>query len=68
MSVINKDIKKLEEDAKKLDAQSYFGLLACIVTGRSWQAITDGINVVKYTKNEVNAFLAWQHVKMVSIL
>jgi hypothetical protein len=46
-------MEKLKEDAKKLDSEAYYGLLACIITGRSWQAINDGINIVKYSSSEV---------------
>ena len=35
----------------------YFGLLACVVTGRSWDAITRGIDKVKYTPLEVRDIL-----------
>lgn len=54
MSILKKDIKEIEERVKVfLDEKGiYYGLLACIITGRSWDAITNGIDRVKYTTNE----------------
>ena len=54
MSILEKDIKKLEILTQKWNIGVYFGLFACIVTGRSWDAINKGIKDVKYTNFEVN--------------
>ena len=53
MSILEKDIKKLEILTKHFNVNEYFTLFACIITGRSWDAISQGINKVKFTSIEV---------------
>ena len=54
MSILEKDIKQLEELTRYFNVHDYFNLFACIITGRSWEAISKGINKVKFNQNEVN--------------
>ena len=54
LSIINSDIEKLKEDTRRFDSDVYYGLLACVISGRSWSAIQKGVNMVKYTNFEVN--------------
>lgn len=56
MSILKQDIKKLEILTKNFDVGEYFGLFACIITGRSWDAINFGIDKVNYTNAEVNFY------------
>ena len=53
LSILNRDVEKLKEDTKRFDSEVYYGLLACIVAGRSWNAIIKGVDKVKYTNFEV---------------
>ena len=53
MSILEKDMKKLEVQTQKFNIGEYFGLFACIITGRSWEAINKGIKEVKYSTEEV---------------
>ncbi len=53
MSILEKDIKKLEILTQKFNIGEYFGLFACIITGRSWDSINQGIKDVKFTNAEV---------------
>lgn len=52
MSILEKDMKKLEVQTQKFNIGEYFGLFACIITGRSWEAINKGIKEVKYSTEE----------------
>ena len=54
MSILEKDIKKLETLTRHFNVGEYFALFACIITGRSWDAISQGIDKVKFTSIEVN--------------
>jgi hypothetical protein len=50
---MNRDVKKLEMLTEKFGIKEYYGLFACIITGRSWKAINNGIDKIKITKAEV---------------
>lgn len=52
MAILDKDINRLEVLTQKWNIGEYFGLFACIVTGRSWDAINNGIKDVKFSENE----------------
>ncbi len=52
MCILDKDIKRLEQLTRHFNVGSYFGLFACIVTGRSWDAINKGIDKVKFSSDE----------------
>ena len=53
MAILEKDIKRLELLTKTFNVGEYFALFACIITGRSWDAISQGIDKVKFSKTEV---------------
>jgi aarF domain-containing kinase len=53
IAILEKDIDKLEKLTKNFNVGDYFGLFACIITGRSWDSINQGIQNVKYTTSEV---------------
>lgn len=52
MSILEQDIKKLETLTQNFNVGEYFGLFACIITGRSWESINQGIDRTNYTHNE----------------
>ena len=56
MSILEKDIKKLEILTQRFNLGEYFGLFACIITGRSWEAINQGIQKTDFSDNEVILF------------
>ena len=43
----------MEREGGRLGVGSLYGLLACMVAGRSWQAITSGLDKQKLTESEV---------------
>lgn len=54
MSILDNDLVRLKELTKTLNIEDYFGIFACIITGRSWDAIVEGIKKVKYSEAEVS--------------
>ena len=60
MSIDNADVEGMQESADKLNAGKYYGLMACMITGRSWQAIINGIYRTPRTSSEVKlTYLFW---------
>jgi aarF domain-containing kinase len=53
MSIDNADIEGMKESAERLDAGKYYGLMACMITGRSWQSIVKGIYRTPRSSSEV---------------
>jgi aarF domain-containing kinase len=53
MAIIERDIKKIELLTERFNVKDYFGLFACIVSGRSWDSINKGIVDNKYSEAEV---------------
>lgn len=56
LSLMNADMKGVEYWGRKLGVGDLYGLLACMVTARSWEAITKGIEKAKPTTSEVTLF------------
>jgi len=52
MSILEKDVKRLELLTKHFNVNEYFALFACIITGRSWESINKGIDKVKFSTDE----------------
>ena len=52
MSLIHKDLDKLKYYADRLGIPEMYGLFACMVSGRSWKAITSGIEQ-QFSEEEV---------------
>ena len=55
-------MKKLEILTQRFNIGEYFSLFACIITGRSWDSINQGIKNVKFSADEVNIFKLRKHV------
>ena len=53
LSIDNADVEGMKESAEKLDAGKYYGLMACMITGRSWSAIVKGVYRTPKTTSEV---------------
>ncbi|XP_054715249.1 aarF domain-containing protein kinase 1-like [Uloborus diversus] len=52
LSLIKADVKGVEYWGRKLGVGELYGLLACMITARSWTAVTKGIEKVKPTSEE----------------
>ncbi len=52
MSLLERDLKRLEKQLEYLKVEEQTNVFACIVTGRSWEAINEGIMQVKYSDEE----------------
>lgn len=55
-SLIEMDVKGIEKHSTALGVGEFYPLLACIVTGRSWDSIQNGISNKHITSEEVNTF------------
>lgn len=54
MSIIRSNVQDIEKHALKLGVGELYGLFACMVSGRSWNAILGGIDKQKKTLAEEN--------------
>lgn len=54
MSLINTDLEGIKKYAAELNCGDMYGLFACMITARSWNAITNGIDKTEITQSEVN--------------
>ena len=54
LSIDNADVEGMKDSAEKLDAGKYYGLMACMITGRSWPAIVKGIYRTPKTASEAS--------------
>jgi aarF domain-containing kinase len=52
-SIENADVKGMQESAESLNAGKYYGLMACMITGRSWDSIVRGIYRTPRSSGEV---------------
>ena len=52
-SIIELDNEGIKHQSEALGVGEYYGLLTCIVTGRSWNAIQGGITNKHQTAEEV---------------
>ena len=57
-SIIEFDQEGIKKYTQELGCGEYYGLLTCIVTGRSWNAIQGGIGNKHQTAAEVRIFYA----------
>ena len=52
-SLIESDLEGIKQSSKKLGVEEMYGLLACILTARSWDVVTTGIDQGPVTDDEV---------------
>ena len=57
LSILNADLKGIQNYADKLGVGQLYGLFACMVAGRSWSSITKGIDRAEKTGAEVTTML-----------
>lgn len=53
-SILNKDKKGMQQHSQNLGVGNLYFLLACMVTGRTWDTIMSGIQETKWTNSEKN--------------
>lgn len=56
LSILKKDKVAMKEHCTTLGVGDMYGLFACMVSGRSWDAIESGIEKTKFTENEKEVF------------
>ena len=56
MAILENDMAKLERLTSHFNISEYFSIFSCIITGRSWTAINNGIANVKFSVDEVSLF------------
>ena len=54
-SLITSDLEGIKQSSEALGVKEMYGLLACILTARSWDVVTTGIDQGPITENEVCA-------------
>jgi aarF domain-containing kinase len=52
MSIIRSNVREIEEVSEKLGVKELHGIFACMVSGRSWNAILGGIDKRRKTSEE----------------
>ncbi|KAK4325348.1 hypothetical protein Pmani_004064 [Petrolisthes manimaculis] len=52
MSILNADLDSIQKYGNQLGVGELYGLFACMVTGRSWNSISQGIDKTKRTSHE----------------
>lgn len=53
MSIVNNNEDKMQKYCTKLGVAEMYGLLVCMVAGRTWDSVQDGIATKKLTDAEV---------------
>ncbi|XP_011313329.1 uncharacterized aarF domain-containing protein kinase 1 [Fopius arisanus] len=56
MSILNKDKEGMKRYCTDLGVDDLYGLLACMVSGRTWDTIMAGVERTKYTRGEKEMF------------
>ncbi|XP_015591065.1 uncharacterized aarF domain-containing protein kinase 1 [Cephus cinctus] len=56
LAILNGDRVAMREHCTKLGVGDMYGLLACMVSGRTWDTIVSGIQKTKFTPNEREVF------------
>ena len=54
LALINGDIDSIKTQSTRLGAKEMYGLLACMVAGRSWDSIQSGIGTSSKSKAEID--------------
>lgn len=53
MSILDKNHDRMKKYCTKLGVGEMYGLLVCMIAGRTWDSVQDGIVTKKLTLNEV---------------
>ena len=52
-SILQRDERGMKKHSKHLGIEKMYPLFICIVTGRSWDAVTQGVDQTAVSKSEV---------------
>lgn len=55
LSILNADLKEVQKYGEQLGVGELFGLFACMVTARSWDSISRGIDKKERSSDEVSS-------------
>lgn len=55
LSILNADLKEVQKYGEQLGVGELFGLFACMVTARSWDSISKGIDKKERSSGEVRS-------------
>ena len=61
-SLIRSDLEGIKESSEALGVKEMYGLLACILTARSWDVVTTGLDQGPITDDEVCLFHPQEHL------
>ena len=64
-SLINSDLEGIKLSSEALGVKEMYGLLACILTARSWDVVTTGLDQGPITDDEVGLFHAQGHQSLI---
>ena len=53
LAIIQADLQNIKTYAAKMGVEQLYPLFACILSGRSWKAVTTGIDKHSFTADEV---------------
>ena len=53
MAMINADVEGIKKHAEALNVGDFYGLFACMLAARSWEALQAGIDKQEFTTEEV---------------
>ncbi|KAK0096952.1 hypothetical protein PV326_003754 [Microctonus aethiopoides] len=56
MAILDRDKDAMKKYCGELGVEDLYGLLACMVSGRTWDTIMAGVDRTKYTKSEKDLF------------
>ena len=56
LAILQRNGSRIKDFSLRLGIKDdqYFGLLACVVSGRTWNSIMEGIDTKQFTQKEVN--------------
>ena len=61
-SLIRSDLEGIKQSSEALGVKEMYGLLACILTARSWDVVTTGLDQGPITDDEVWLFHPQEHL------
>jgi aarF domain-containing kinase len=56
LAILNRDKLAMQKHCANLGVNDMYGLLACMVTGRTWNTIINGVQKTKYSSGEKDLF------------
>ncbi|EEB15541.1 conserved hypothetical protein [Pediculus humanus corporis] len=58
MSILKRDVEGMKVNSEKLGIGTLYPILVCMVTGRTWNSVTGGIDKIRYTEAEKEEFVS----------